>query len=71
MGRDLRMMKTVAKKTRPRGGASAPCPKCGGPTHVEVTRRREDAVVRNRVCVRKRCGHKFMTSEAEVRRLVR
>ena len=55
----------VAKKARrPRGGASAPCPKCSGPTQVEVTRRNGDDVVRNRVCIRKKCGHKFITREA-------
>lgn len=50
-------------KSRKRGGASVPCPECGGPTHVVITRRLEDAVKRMRKCTKVRCGHQFSTTE--------
>jgi len=53
----------MTTKKRARGGASAPCPKCGGPSHVEVTRRVEGTVRRSRRCTKKKCGHRFTTLE--------
>ncbi len=52
------------KPKRTRGGASVPCPVCSGPSHVIITRRVEDHVVRKRQCDRQR--HPFTTSERVV-----
>jgi hypothetical protein len=49
-------------KRRKRGGASVPCPQCGGSTEVVITRRSDRVVTRKRKC--KRCRHKFETREA-------
>lgn len=50
-------------KKRARGGASHPCPKCGKPSHVMVTRRSgEGRVVRTRICLG--CDNVFRTEEA-------
>ena len=56
--------RTKRPKKRERGGASHPCPKCGGPTHVIITRRREEAVNRRRACLL--CDHEFGTREVAV-----
>jgi predicted RNA-binding Zn-ribbon protein involved in translation (DUF1610 family) len=60
-------MRKKAKKTRPRqkrvrGGASHPCPSCGSTTHVIVTRRHGETVVRRRQC-RRHEAHRFTTEE--------
>lgn len=51
------------KKKRPRGGASVPCPKCGGPSRVVDTRRSDKigSVQRKRLCIPK--GHSFESEE--------
>jgi transcriptional regulator NrdR family protein len=53
-------------KKRARGGASYPCPDCGGTTHVVITRRVQVGKDKSRV-VRKRecqsCGSQFKTEE--------
>jgi len=48
---------------RPRGGASLPCPECAGNTEVIITRRKEDKVLRQRRCLKRRCGAKFQSVE--------
>lgn len=50
-------------KKRVRGGASHPCPRCGEPTHVQVTRREEEhnRIVRWRECPS--CKHRYRTKE--------
>lgn len=50
-------------KRRLRGGTSAPCPKCGGPSRVIVTRRAGDIVTRRRSCLKRSCHHEFKTEE--------
>lgn len=54
-------MKKEAK--RPRGGATYPCPHCGGPTHVLTTRKVEEGIRRRRKCRDFRCGSVFPTLE--------
>lgn len=49
---------------RKRGGASCPCPKCGGSSRVSDTRRTKRAVRRQRRCANRKCGHEFATREA-------
>jgi len=49
------------KRKRERGGASHPCPKCGEASHVQVTRRSNDSVERQRECLN--CGAVFRTRE--------
>lgn len=49
-------------KTRPRGGASVPCPKCGASSKVLETRRQDASTSRWRVCSNKK-PHKFETEE--------
>lgn len=59
------MARRKQKATRPRGGASVPCPKCAGNTSVVVTNRDENSkVVRLRKCLR--CSETFRTLEAPV-----
>jgi hypothetical protein len=58
----------VAEKTKKRGGASAPCPKCGANSHVVVTQRQDGDVIRVRKC--KRYGHEFRTKEFPVAVLI-
>lgn len=55
----------MKKKRTPRlrGGASAPCPRCGGPSRVIVTRRLGDQISRRRECLARRCRHEFKTTE--------
>lgn len=57
-------------KSRPRGGASFPCPRCARPTRVLETRREDEdglrpaRVRRLRVCSRREGrGHRFETQE--------
>lgn len=50
-----------AKKTRARGGASCPCPRCKGDTRVLVTRRMDLLVQRQRECLG--CERRFVTYE--------
>lgn len=55
-------------KSRPRGGASHACPRCGGRTEVVDTRRHEDGVRVRRVrqCVsqpKRACQRRFNTTE--------
>jgi len=59
--------KVVAKpkknmKGRKRGGASVPCPSCHADSQVVLTRRENQAVARNRICVG-RAQHAFLTIE--------
>ena len=52
---------------RERGGASIPCPRCGGPTRVLQTRRNTDKTVRReRTCLV--CEIVFDTQEARNRK---
>lgn len=60
-----------AKKTRPRGGATYPCPHCGARSRVAETRLREPLpgaevpyVIRWRTC-RRYPSHKFTTLEVK------
>jgi transcriptional regulator NrdR family protein len=53
----------MSRKKRSRGGASAPCPRCKGPTRVSDTRRSGEGVRRLRRCVAARCRHVFSTEE--------
>ncbi len=53
-----------AKTKRPRGGASVPCPKCGGPSRAIETRRKKGKVVRNRECLE--CTKSFASEEVAV-----
>lgn len=60
--------KNVVVSSRPRGGASYACPRCGGRTEVVDTRRHEDGVRVRRVrqCVdqpKRRCERRFTTTE--------
>ena len=50
-------------KKRPRGGASVPCPRCGGPSAVSETRRLDEkrSVHRKRRC--RDCSHTFESEE--------
>lgn len=57
------MSKVAKKTTRPRGGATLTCPRCGGVTRVLRTTRIEKIVVRRRQCIRRRCGQVFDTRE--------
>jgi transcriptional regulator NrdR family protein len=50
---------------RPRGGASHPCPRCDGDSHVVITRRDEDSGSVRRVRECRSCHHRFHTVEAE------
>lgn len=50
-------------KGRPRGGASVPCPTCASDSHVELTRRDGDTVMRTRKCLG-RGKHLFRTAES-------
>jgi transcriptional regulator NrdR family protein len=54
---------STRRKKRLRGGASAPCPRCKGPSHVIITRRDEERprVNRHRECLK--CGTTFETKE--------
>ena len=56
--------KSKRKKTitRPRGGASHPCPVCSAASRVRDTRRAGEGVERQRVCVK---GHEFTTREEQ------
>lgn len=51
---------------RPRGGASVPCPRCGGPSRVVETRRLDPmrTVHRKRKCVDN--NHSFESEEVAV-----
>lgn len=63
-----RSVRVKHAKRRQRGGASVPCPQCGGDTTVVFTRRHVPEqtadmpvyVRRQRVCAK---GHKFTTTE--------
>jgi hypothetical protein len=48
-------------KGRPRGGASMPCPECGGDSHVIITNRVLGTVMRARACLQH--DHRFKTVE--------
>jgi len=63
------MSRRNKKQTRPRGGASHPCPACGGDSRVLLTRRLPvdtsgtppGSVSRKRECLS--CGTQFSTNE--------
>lgn len=58
------MKKTKRKPKRPRGGASAPCPRCTSPSRVLDTRRGNNGTVtRTRRCNSVECAHTFVTHE--------
>lgn len=54
---------------RKRGGATLPCPKCGGTTRVKETRRvDEQTIKRLRVCRARRCKTELISHEQYVER---
>lgn len=56
------MTVTESRGMRRRGGASVPCPECGGDSRVVETRRVDDMTVRRtRAC--QTCDHRFETRE--------
>ncbi len=59
-------MPAKKSKKRPRGGASVPCPKCGGPSRAIDTRRHKTTgkVLRNRECLD--CLKSFASEEVAV-----
>ena len=60
-----RVRKTPPKPSRPRGGASVPCPVCAKDSEVVITRRMGQEVSRRRKCKGKP-SHEFYSIEAVV-----